>query len=155
MNKNKQWLANTNYNINDEFNLKIGHKSAILNLALRTEAYLNSKKEAKEKKKKIKLSVIVDENALKVSLQEKLTKYMKKLNCNTQFSSRDFIEFRQEREGEHDILRCKVKCKYCDKSIPATFKNYWFVSIIEAHLKKHVKEASNLSKKSSDPKSKN
>lgn len=133
------------YSHTTKFNLKPGHKSTILSLPQRIEAYLKHKKETKAKNRKQKKDEIKNEIELKSNIREKLSKYMeKKLSYSVEFSDSDIIEFESEEENQKTVFRCKVKCKFCSKSVAAKYETHWIVSNVEAHLKKHVLDASNL-----------
>lgn len=66
---------------------------------------------------------------------------MRRFQYMVQFSLNDISEFKKENEN---VYRCRVNCKFCDKSFFAKYKSHWVVSNIEAHLKNHVNGASRV-----------
>lgn len=70
---------------------------------------------------------------------------MKKLNYSLEFSDSDIVEFERGQENQEEIFRCKVKCKFCSKSVAAKYKKHWIVGNIETHLEQHVLQASIVS----------
>lgn len=129
------------YKSSEQFFLKPGHKSLIINLATTIENHLKLKKSFKPSK------CVKSDELIKTEIVKNLSKYMSGLKCPTVFSLNDVTEFQKDDQ----FYRCKIKCKFCLKTCTANYKSYWMLSNVKAHLKKHVTDASKLSITTTNP----
>lgn len=139
INENREILNNLNWDSNEPFKFKLGHKSLILRLPNIIKSYLESKK------RKTEINKEKNETVVKTELKNKLSNYMRRHSYEVQFTSSNIIEFEKIKE-EKNIYRCRIVCVFCGKSVAAKYKNHWMVSNFETHLRKHVLESSQISK---------
>lgn len=160
INKHKQKftdiIKNTVYANQDEFELLPGHRALLLELPKKIREI-----ESKKKNRNLNLETIyfdengfTDENQIddsqlddqndeiifneaKTKLIEKITNYWnkKKIEC-TELTLQRISNFNSVNGFHH----CKFQCPFCMKKIPCTYKKYWEVGNLQAHLKTHIVE---------------
>lgn len=140
------------YNENETFEFKPGHRSLILSLPKRFEAYLEFKKSNQQQantqrlnKKPENINPKNKSNDQLISeLIEKLMKYMQKWHYSVVFTKNDVSNFNKDQ----NVCKCKIKCPFCAKFYVCSYSKHWAVSNFEAHIKKHINDASGIQKHS-------
>lgn len=125
----KKWILEGSIDYNkclttgEQFFFKPGHRALILSLPEKFEQYLQS-------------SYDKSEEELKSELTKKLMNYLRKKNYSVHFNNNNLTDFEKN--------SCRVKCPFCGKRLLCSFKTHWIVSNFEAHLREHIKAASNI-----------
>lgn len=132
VNDNKNIFKNSNiYSVTEQFVLKPGHRTLILNLPEKFKEFLESEKEVTEKK------VEKSKTELAIELTQKLEKYLNDLNYSVQFTS-DSVTF--ESENKSGYISCRIKCPFCGFKLLCNYIDSWVISNITAHFRKDIEK---------------
>lgn len=132
VNKNRYLLKNTVYEENEPFEFLIGHKVLITSIPENIKNF----DAQKEKKKKEKKTINIDQDKLEIDLLTKLNNYAKSTKSNFTVSKESVVEFNKTDFG----IKCRIICPLCSKAVACEHKNHWRVSNFTNHIRSNHKE---------------
>lgn len=106
------------------FKFKIGHESLILSIPKDLNDFLSTKKIEKSKQN------ISAEDDLKLALIERIAKYSEKKNKKITLEFEHLLNF----SNHNNVVKCMVKCPFCENKFTCTFNTCWRASNFCKHI---------------------
>lgn len=129
------------------FNFLLGHRVLILSIPEKVQLLQKSKSNKRFPIGNASETENVEKNrsvdAYKKALLLKLKNYAKKFSLNFEVKENHIKNFSQV----NNVIRCNVKCCFCDTRIPCTFITYWNIGNLTKHIRNHPETLTETSNK--------